>query len=158
MKTIIVDTREHPRAIRKILGQFEMSKVNVVRSKMIVGDYQRFDVPTVVVDRKQNLDELVKNLGSDRRRFMDEVRLASSLGVKLYVLCEHGRNVRSIEDVGKWQNPRLSPKNPHYAANAMTGRDLMERIYTVHISYGVEFLFCDKVDTGSKIIDILGVA
>jgi hypothetical protein len=37
----------------------------------------------------------------------------------------------------------------------MTGRELAERMYRVHIAYGVEFLFCDKRSTGRRIIEIL---
>lgn len=32
----------------------------------------------------------------------------------------------------------------------------MERIYKVHIAYGVDFLFCDKRCTGRRIVEILG--
>ena len=102
----------------------------VVR-KLDVGDYM-FDGGRITVDRKQDLDELSKNLTNraDFARFMDEVRKARAERLKLIVLCEHGRGVKSIPDVAKWQSE----------FSHVSGRALMDRIYKVHISYGVEFL------------------
>ena len=91
--------------------------------------------------------ELCANLCSgDRGRFWREIRRAKAMGVKLIILCEHGGAVKTIRDVARWRS-RYSP---------FGGRDLMERIYRVHISYGVEFLFCDKRRTGEQIVRLLG--
>lgn len=149
---IIIDSREKRHAITRIVEYFDQNRISHVTSKLIVGDYQRHDNPLVVVDRKQNLSELCTNLGTDKRRFMDEIRLAKELGVKLTILCEHGGEIHELKDVANWHNPMLE-KYP----NAITGRDLMERMYRVHIAYGVDFLFCDKRSTGRRIAEILGV-
>lgn len=149
---IIIDSREKRHAITRIVDYFDANRISHVTSKLIVGDYQRHDNPLVVVDRKQNLSELCTNLGTDKRRFMDEIRLAKELGVKLTILCEHGGAIHELKDVAGWNNPMLE-KYP----NAITGRDLMERMYRVHIAYGVDFLFCDKRSTGRRIAEILGV-
>lgn len=149
---IIIDSREKRHAITRIVDYFDNNRISHVTSKLIVGDYQRHDNPLVVVDRKQNLSELCTNLGTDKRRFMDEIRLAKELGVKLTILCEHGGAIHELKDVAGWNNPMLE-KYP----NAITGRDLMERMYRVHIAYGVDFLFCDKRSTGRRIAEILGV-
>ncbi len=147
MLMILIDTREKPRAITRIVEYFDANRIKHISTKLLVGDYQRHDNPSVVIDRKQNLSELAQNLGSDKARFMNEIRLASELGVKLYILCEHGGQIHSIEDVKSWQNPH----------GLITGRELAERMYRVHISYNVEFLFCDKRCTGKRIAEILGV-
>ena len=73
---IIVDTREHPQAIRKILRDFEAEGVRVIRSKLYVGDYQRIDNGLLVVDRKQNLTEIAGNLTQGHKRFRDELERA----------------------------------------------------------------------------------
>ena len=148
---IIIDSREKRHAIARIVDYFDHNRISHVTSKLIVGDYQRHDNPLVVVDRKQNLSELCTNLGTDKRRFMDEIRLAKELGVKLTILCEHGGAIHELKDVAGWNNPMLE-KYP----NAITGRDLMERMYRVHIAYGVDFLFCDKRSAGRRIAEILG--
>ena len=41
------------------------------------------------------------------------------------------------------------------SASYMTA--LMERMYRVHIAYGVDFLFCDKRATGRRIAELLGI-
>lgn len=144
---ILIDTREKARAITRILSFFDESRIGHISTKLLVGDYQRHDNPLIVVDRKQNLSELAANLGADKRRFMNEIRLASELGVKLYFLCEHGGQIHSLEDVRTWQNPH----------GMLSGAELYERMCRIHISYNVEWLFCDKRCTGRRIAEILGV-
>lgn len=112
-----------------------------------VGDYM-MEGGRVSVDRKKNLDELAHNLlnRSDKSRFWREVRRSRESGIKLYVLCEHGGGIKSIPDVAKWRS-RYS---------GVSGRSLMDELYRCHISYGVEFLFCDKRSTARRILEILG--
>ena len=114
--------------------------------KLDVGDYM-LEGGKVTIDRKQNLDELAKNLTNpaDHARFMKEVRRARDQGLKLIVLCECGGKVKSIPDVANW----------HSQHSPVPGRYLMERIYQTHISYGVEFLFCDKRSTPRRILELL---
>ena len=149
---VIVDSREHRHAIVRIVDYFDTHKIPHITSKLIVGDYQLHDNPLVVVDRKKDLSELCTNLGTDKRRFMDEIRLAKALGVKVPILCEHGGASPERKDGANWPNPMLD-KYPH----AITGRDLVERMYRVHIAYGVDFLFCDKRATGRRIAELLGI-
>lgn len=52
---IQIDSREKPRAIGKILDEFDRQGVRHFVSKLYVGDYQRLDNSLLVVDRKQNL-------------------------------------------------------------------------------------------------------
>ena len=61
------------------------------------------------------------------------------------MLVEHGGQIKSIEDVAKWTDKY----------SGVSGRRLADEIYRVHLSYGVQFLFCDKRCTAKKIIDIL---
>ena len=99
------------------------------------------------VDTKKDLYEISKNLmnRNDRSRFWREVRRAKEQGIKLYVLIEHGTNIKTIKDVAKWNDK----------FNGVSGRTLMNEMYRVHISYGVEFLFCSKKETGEKVVNIL---
>ena len=143
--TIQIDSREKPHAIRRIVSYFDQNGIDHFTAKLNVGDYVNPANPHVAIDRKQNLDELCSNLISDDRgRFWREIRRAKADGVKLYILCEHGGGIKSIPDVARWRS-KYSP---------FSGRELMERIYKVHISYGVEFLFCDKRRTGKRIFEL----
>ena len=145
---IICDSREKKNA--HILQYFDRNGIAYKVRKMDVADYQTEGIDKLVIDRKQNLDELATNLTNpqDKGRFWREVRRAYRSGIKMIVLCEHGKGIRSIPDVVNW-NSKYSP---------VTGRILQEKIYQCHISYGVEFLFCDKSETAAKIIELLGSA
>ena len=148
--TIITDSREKAHIIGRILDYFDSEGIKHYSSKLIVGDYMSMDNMKLSVDRKHNLSELANNLTNDSGRFMREVRLAKELGIHLVVLCEHGGWCKSIRDVKDWHNP-MQGKIPF----AISGKELMERIYKVHIAYGVDFLFCDKRCTGRRIVEIL---
>ena len=148
--TIIVDTREKSHIIKNTLDYFDREKIKHHSSKLIVADYMAIENPKVYIDRKHNLSEVANNLTNDAGRFMNEVRLTKELGIHLVVLIEHGGQIHEIKDVASWNNP-MKGKIPY----AISGRDLMERIYRVHMAYGVDFLFCDKRVTGRRIVEIL---
>ena len=143
--TVIIDSRE--KKCEHIKKWFDKNNIEYEIKKLDVGDFMLPDNPKISVDRKQNLSELSRNLTNkaDHSRFWKEVRRAREQGVKLYILCEHGGKIKSIQDVALW-NDKYSGVN---------GRSLMNEIYRVHIAYGVEFLFCDKRVTARKIIEIL---
>jgi len=149
---IQIDTREHQHAIKRILEQFDDAGVRHFSSKLYVGDYQRLDNGLLVVDRKQNLQELASNICQQHERFIAELVRAQEAGIKVVILCEHGGVIHDLDDVRTWKNPRLkeSPK-------AITGERLWKAMKTMEAKYGVEFLFCDKRITGKRIMEILGV-
>lgn len=148
--TIITDSREKAHIIGRILDYFDREGIKHYSSKLIVGDYMDIDNPRLVIDRKFSLSELATNLTNDSGRFMREVRLAKELGIHMIVLCEQGAWVKGIRDVAQWHNP-MQGKIPY----AISGKELMERIYRVHIAYDVDFLFCDKRSTGKRIVELL---
>lgn len=143
---IIVDTREQKNS--HILKHFAIHDIDYIEKKLDVADYQIEGKTDVAIDRKQNLDELARNLmnRADHSRFWKEVRRAKEQGTKMIVLCEHGGQIKSIPDVARWHS-KYSP---------VSGRALMDEIYRVHIAYGVEFLFCSKRSTAKRILELLG--
>ncbi|MCM1329972.1 MAG: ERCC4 domain-containing protein [Ruminococcus sp.] len=144
---IVCDTREKKNA--HILKAFEKSGTAYTVRKMDVGDYQIEGRDGVVVDRKQNLDELCKNLCSrDNARFWRELRRAYERHIKLVIVCEHGGNICELRDVAKWESRH----------SFMSGRQLLDRMCDVKAAYGVEFVFCEKRDTARVITDILEAA
>ena len=142
---IIVDSRE--KKCDHIKAWFDKNGIEYEVKKLDVGDYMLTDNPKISVDKKQNLSELSRNLTNkaDHSRFWKEVRRAREKGIKLYILCEHGGKIKSIQDVAQW----------HDKYSGVSGRHLMEEIYRVHISYSVEFIFCSKRQTAKKIFQIL---
>lgn len=103
---IQIDSREKARAITKIIEEFDKSNVTHPVSKLMVGDYMNYDNPRLIIDRKQNLSELCSNVCQDHERFRRELLKAQENGIKIIFLVEHGKDVRRLEDVIWWENPR----------------------------------------------------
>ena len=124
-----VDTREHAKEWERIKGQFDALGVQYFRSKMYVGDYQSLDNPRLVIDRKKDLQEICGNVSSKQHeRFKAELLRAKEQGIKLVILCEHGADIKTLEDVFFWKNPRKyqirwKNFNPH----SREGSDIVER-------------------------------
>jgi hypothetical protein len=147
---IQIDSREKARAIKKILAEFEEQGVNYDISKLPVGDYMNLDNPRLIIDRKQNLSEIYTNICHQRKRFEAELERAGKTHRRIIILCEHGGNIKEIEDVKEWHNPQLD-KTPY----AWEGVKLYMEMRKLSAKFGVTFEFCKKSDTGRRIIELL---
>lgn len=147
---IQIDSREKAKAIKLILAEFDRQGVKYYTSKLWAGDYMSLDNPRVIVDRKQNLSELCQNVCQDHDRFRRELVRAQENDIQLIILCEHGKDVECLEDVIFWENPRLK-KSP----KATTGQTLYNILSTLKTKYGVKFEFCEKEETGKRIVELL---
>ena len=151
--TIQIDSREKAKAIKKIIEEFNNQKVTYYTSKLYVGDYMSLDNPKMVIDRKQNMNEICGNLCSNKEeheRFTRELKRAQEVGIKVVILVEHGHGIKTLEDVKLWVNPRGV-----YSPKACQGDRLFKTMTTVQNKYGCTFLFCSKLETGKRIVDIL---
>ena len=146
---LIVDTREKWTQANNtdthIKDYFERNDIAYKVQKLDEGDYQIEGNRSISVDRKKDMQEMYNCVVNDKSRFLKEVRRCYQKGIKLYVLIEHGGQIKSLADVPKWK--------PKYGT--ISSREIAERMYRLHISYGVEFLFCSKRSTGRKIVEIL---
>ena len=152
-KYIIIDSREKPKAIGKILDHFDKSGIEYEVSKLLFGDYMDWNRPGIVVDRKQNIAELAKNCTVEHERFRREMEKAQKAGATLVVLVEQNRykdrdswiEVNSIEDLLRWSSPHTMVRG--------------EKVYRVLASWTAKFPlrveFCDKRQTGRRIAEIL---
>lgn len=147
---IQIDSREKERAIKKIMKEFEEQNIKYYTSKLYVGDYMSLDNPRLIIDRKQNLTEVAANVCQGHERLLNEIKRAKENGIQLIFLVEHSNRIKSIDDVHKWNNPRLA-KSP----KAITGEKLEKILRTMQRKYEIRFLFCNKEETGKKIIKIL---
>ncbi len=147
---IQVDTREKQRAIRLILQEFDRRGVKHFSSKLPVGDYMNLDNPKLIVDRKQNLLELCSNVCQDLPRFRRELAMAKDCEIRMVILCEHGGGIQSLEDVMRWENPRLKD-----SPMAVSGERLWRILTQLEKTYGVRFEFCRKQETGARILELL---
>ena len=155
IKAIFEDTRQQMGKHENIAQYLKSRGIELIRQALFVGDYVKITDQSVSIDTKKDLSELVMDLGSDRSRFMREASRARKYGIKLIVLCEHGKGITKLTDVQFWENPMLDSKSKLYRPKAMTGKTLMKRMIDIHIGYGTEFLFCEKSETGARIIELL---
>lgn len=147
---IQVDSREKARAIAKVLAEFDRQGIKHYTSKLFVGDYMSMDNPKVIIDRKQNLLEICGNVCQQHKRFTAELARAKDCGIHIVILCEHGQGIEFLEDVIKWVNPRLKQ-----SPMAVSGERLYRILSSISKKYDVDFQFCEKKDTGKRIIEIL---
>lgn len=147
MMILYEDTRNKIGRHKNVHDYCEKHGIEIVRQCLNVGDYMLSPGGKISIDTKSNLDELSRNLlnRSDHARFWKEVRRAREQGIKLIVLCEHGGKVKTLQDVAQWRSKY----------SGISGRAVLSEIYRVHISYGVEFVFCSKRSTGKKIVELL---
>ena len=120
------------------------------------------------IDTKQDLQEVYGNVISKHNTFHNECVLG---GAQLLVLVEQ-EGVKSLSDVQHWKNPRLLnwykihnaqkagkmlhiklPKSP-----PVSSANLAKSMQTMSDNYGVTWQFCDKSETGKRIVEILGGA
>lgn len=148
---IVADTREKPRAIVRILDTFRKEGITVVRRALNFADYWNPDNPGVIIDRKQNLQEVCGNVVQGRKRFVREIERCNRNKCHLIVLVEHGGKIKSLADVINWKNPRLR-ESPY----AVSGERLFKIMTAMANFYGIEWQFCSKQSTGKRIIELLG--
>lgn len=152
-KYIIVDTREKPKAIKGILEYFEKNGIEYERSKLLFGDYQDYNRPGIVIDRKQNIAELAKNCTTEAERFKREMDKARKAGSTLVILVEQNRyydrgewvQVNNIEDLLTWSSPNTMVR----------GEKVFRVLASWRKKWPIDVIFCDKRSTGRMIIKIL---
>lgn len=123
----------------------------LTRCALPCGDYALF--PTVSIDTKANMGEIAQNIGGTEKehaRFRRELIKAKENGCHLYILIENDEQIRSIEDVRRWVNPRLID-NPR----AITGERLAKAMLTMQAKYGCTFVFCTPEQAAGMIYTIL---
>ena len=153
MKFLLIDSREKPKAIRSIVKYFDSIGLVHETSKLFIGDYQDFNRPQIIVDRKQNIAELAKNCTADHERFRRELERAQKANTTLVVLVEQNRykdrdrwiHCESVENLMLWESPHTTIRG--------------EKVYRVLRSwmakYPLRVEFCDKRNTGRRIYEII---
>ena len=169
---ILEDTRQQQQKHDRKHKYFEEHGIEVRRTKLYVGDYTLPTDQSVCVDSKFSILEIAENICTKSHdRFKNECIRAQESGIKLIILIENTDGVKSIDDVFRWQNPRMHRYNKiaymHNIgkwlnvalpkAKPTTGETLAKAMLTMQLKYGVEFLFCRPEDAGEKILELLGV-
>ena len=155
-KYLIIDTREKPKAIANILRTFDEYGVRYEISTLLFGDYMDWNRPGLVIDRKQNIAELAKNVTGpkkERERFVAELERAKAAGAELVILVEQNRykyngqwkRVETINDLMLWSSPHTS----------IQGEKVYRTLNALIYRYNISVQFCDKRHTGRKIIELI---
>lgn len=152
-KFLIIDSREKPKAIRSIVETFDRVGVHYETSKLLFGDYMDYSRPGLVIDRKQNIGELAKNVTVDLKRFRAELERAKAADARLIILVEQNRykyngewkRVESVADLIPWTSPHTS----------ITGEKIYRTLSALLWQYNIGVVFCDKRQTGKKILEII---
>ena len=152
-KLLLVDTREKPKAIESILKSFDSAGISYTRTKLLFGDYMDYNRPGIVIDRKQTIQELAKNVTVERDRFVNELDRAKAAGAHLVILVEQNRYkdrdkwiyVREPADLMLWSNPHT----------AIRGEKVFRVLTGLIYKYDISVVFCDKRMTGRKILEII---
>lgn len=151
---ILIDSREHKNKIAGIKKAFARGGADFDVCKLYVGDYMDFANPSVIIDRKQHVDELAKNCTAEQTRFRNELERVKRCGAEMVILVEQDTvkthrgtfPLRKLDDLILWESQysEVSGERVYRILNAW-----------VH-KYPVTVEFCNKRDTGRRILEILG--
>ena len=133
-----------------------------------MGDYTLPTDQSTCIDTKYGLAEVYSNLVQQHERFRAECELAQKAGVVLNVLVEEP-GLRTLEDVKSWKNPRrerwFRVHNAHKAGKLtkvtipkvapLPSDRIFTMMQTMGDKYGVEWVFCNKRETGERIWSLL---
>ncbi|MCO7121944.1 ERCC4 domain-containing protein [Ihubacter massiliensis] len=146
---IQIDSREKSRAIKKIVAEFDRRDVKYFVSKLYVGDYINMERPLVIIDRKQNIAEIAQNATSGHKRVKKELERLDEMGAKMYFLIEQdtigGKQITGLEDIIFWE-PKFGE---------IIGQQVYKILKAWEYKHNVEYVFCNKRDTGKEIIRLL---
>lgn len=148
----------------------EMQKVLSAKNEKVC-KRDLIDCIRLSVDTKKNIEEIWGNVnGKQHERFRKELLKPIAHNSRLVILIEHGEGITSIEDVmfyyqpeqirTKWVTMMHQGKaikvRKEYTQKPIYGEKLYKSMMTIRDRYNVQFEFCDKADTGRKIIELLG--
>lgn len=180
---LIEDTRNQINKHKNIHKYCKENDIEIIRNKLIVGDYMLPNVSNISIDTKFGLQEIMKNI--TEKRFRNELLLGKKLGIKLVVLIENSSDINSIDEIPlKWKNQRLefykfqlkrqlglfgdfnewylyreaNTKGLKVRRPPQSPTQLMKSLRTIENNkeeYDCHFEFCSKAETGRRIIELL---
>lgn len=156
---MVQDAREKKSHHNNVEGYCKKLGIPIIRKMLNVGDYRLANLDgngniaylnNIAVDVKGSgkgsdcgLLELANDLYRDKQSFNRKYRKCLKDKVKLIVLVE--QEVKSLRELVSWKSTYTK----------ITGRELLNMIETIRVSYGVDFRFCDKKNVGESVIALL---
>lgn len=166
--TIIEDVGQKQGQHENIRLHCEGKGIILRRQKLNTGDY--ILAPRIAVDTKQGMGEVYGNLVQDHDRFRNECIRAQEDGTLLVILIENDEGMSCLDDVERWDNPRVHEYYAKYAwalaarkngktvklpAPPINNKRLIKMMETMTERYGVQWMFCSYEETGKKVVEIL---
>lgn len=167
---LLEDTRNKISKHKTKNDWFAQNDIEVHRTKLYVGDYTLPTNQKICVDTKQNIGEIENNIcGKSHERFKNELVRAQEAEMQLYILVENEDGVTCIQDLFKWENPRLYRYNKVKYMHSIgkwssvklqkkpptKGETLAKAMVTMEKEYGVRFMFCHPNEAGAKVVELL---
>lgn len=161
MAYILVDTREKDNEY--VLKDFDRLEYTYKQQKLDEGDYQSSFNPNCVIDLKNGIFEVQKNIAGgkhERERFMNEVQRCIEKGKKLIVLVRD-EWVYGLKGVQYWKSPtheyfdKMTQRWIDKPYTKVSGKFVMKVMERYTRDYGVEWRFCKRKDTATEIVKLL---
>lgn len=150
---ILTDTRQQKE--NHIIKEFDKNMIIHIRTGLPSADYMalRYDNGfkldySVLIDTKKDMEEISSNLcnSQNHERIKREIARAKELGCKKFIFLIGDSKIKTIDDIKKWQSPHTKVR----------GDVLLKIMISMQKKYDIKFIFCQKKDMGSKIIELLG--
>ena len=143
------DVRNRPGKHKNIATYCKQQGIEIVRTKLLVGDYQISNKGDIVVDTKSGVPELAMDVFQQHERFRAECERAQKCGITLFVLTEE---VLPQGRLDLWKSPLDRFGNPRCKFDPAV---LRKALITMQERYGVFYRFCDGRSTGKILIEYL---
>lgn len=139
---LLQDQREKHGHHTSVEDYCEKNGIVIVRKRLNVGDYM-LPHGKISIDTKQHLLELASDLYRDKLEFNKKYKKCYQDGIKLIVLVE--QPISSIKEILEWKSEHTK----------ISGRQIVDMMHTLKVSYGISFKFCQPKDTGQIVISLL---
>lgn len=143
------DTRNQIGKHKNIKAYCQANGIEIVRTKLPVGDYMIAGQGGISCDTKQGVPELASNVFQEHERFRAECELAQRCEIKLIILIEEVLPGGLLEN---WRSPTGRDGLPKHKFDPAR---LKKAMLTMQEKYGVCFRFCDGRSTGRILIEYL---
>lgn len=142
---IVVDTRE--KGHKKILEYFDKVGQDYIVSKLDTGDYMIFKDYSIIIDKKDGLLEISRNLCNtlEHERIKREIAKAKELGCKEFIFLIQDNKIKTLADIKEWSSPHTKVK----------GETLLKVMKTMKEKYDIHFMIVPKKKMGETIINLL---
>lgn len=146
---LLEDSRQQIGKHKNIHAYCEQQGIKIIRSKLVVGDYQISNRADIVVDTKYGVSEIAYDCFQSHDRFRAELQRAKDCGIQLIVLIEETLPGGRLDN---WKSPLGRDGKPLFKFDPVILRKVL---ITMQEKYGVKFRFCDGRSTGKVLLAYL---